>query len=61
MSIIHMGRKIFEDEHKWYHVDYIERREVVELGTWREVVKILAWRGEDPWGTPRIRKAIVNG
>lgn len=60
MRILHRGRKIFEDNHKWYHVDYIERREVVEIGEWREVVKMLAWRGGDPWGSPVIKKAVIR-
>lgn len=60
MSILTHGRKVFEDNHKWYHVDYVCRREVVELATWREVVKMVAWRGRDPWGSPVIKKAVVR-
>ena len=53
MTIIKFGRKVFEDNHTWYHTDYMCRREVVKIGKRREVMKFLELKG-DPMGSPRL-------
>lgn len=54
MTRIKFGRKIFEDNKKWYHVDYMCRREVVELGTYRKMLRFMGYY-PDLYGTPMIK------
>lgn len=59
MSIIYFGRKIFKDQATWYHTDYICRREVVEIGDRREMMRFIRMR-PDPFGSPEIRKVVAR-
>ena len=59
MTYMKFGRKVFGDQGIWYHVDYMCRREVVEIGTWRKAMRFMGCKG-DPMGSPVVRKVVAR-
>lgn len=55
MLRIKFGRKVFEDNKTWYHTDYMCRREVVEIGNYRKMLRFMGYR-VDPLGSPKVAR-----
>lgn len=51
MLRLRYGRKVFRDGAEWYHVDYMCRREIVELGSYRKMLRFMGYY-PDLNGTP---------
>ena len=54
MVRIKFGRKVFNDQGNWFHCDYMCRREVTEIGGYRQMLKFMGYR-PDLYGTPKLK------
>ncbi len=53
MLRLRYGRKVFRDGTEWYHTDYVCRREVATLGSYRNMLRFMGYKG-DLMGSPKI-------